>query len=297
MLLNDVNPFPLSTRRNRPLILDGAMGSLLQQMGAKADSKMWMSLLNLDKPGMVLKAHKQYVQAGADIITTNTFRTNPIAVNKYGKSINIQKLVRESVGLAMAAAKDLPVFIAGSNPPAEDCYQYERKVSIKELKANHFKHIDLLMESGCNFILNETQNHFDEIKIICNYCSKNNVPYVLSIFFDEYYKLYSGENISDVLKYIIDYFPLAIGINCVKPHTFLKYFNRLKINYNWGLYLNCGKGEFANINIVSGVTPNGYLSTIKKALIKSPSFVGACCGSTPAHIKMIKEFLNEKHKN
>jgi len=238
-----------------------------------------------------------YVNAGADIITTNTFRTNPIAVNKYGKRLDIKKLIKNSVNLANEAVHGLPIFIAGSNPPAEDSYQSQRKISVKELKANHYKHIDLLMESGCHFILNETQNHFDEIKIICNYCSKNNIPYVLSIFFDENYKLYSGEDIGDVLKFIIDYSPLAIGINCIKQETFLKYFNRLNINYNWGFYLNCGKGDFCDDNIITGVTPNGYLSTIKKSLVKKPSFVGACCGSTPAHIKKIKEYFDGKYKN
>ncbi|MDR3625873.1 MAG: homocysteine S-methyltransferase family protein, partial [Ignavibacteriaceae bacterium] len=262
MLLNNINPFSLSKRINRPLILDGAMGSLLQQMGVEVDGNMWMSLINLEKPELVLDAHRQYITAGADIITTNTFRTNPIAVEKYGKRINIKLLVRNSVGLAIEAAKGLPVFIAGSNSPAEDSYQPERKVTAKELKANHSKHIDLLMESGCNFILNETQNHFDEIKIICGHCSKNNIPYILSIFFDENFRLYSGEKADYVLKYIADYSPLAIGINCIKPDTFLKYFNKLKLNYNWGFYLNCGKGEFSDTNIKQGVTPNAYLNTI-----------------------------------
>ena len=297
MLPNSVNPFSLSKRINRPLILDGAMGSLLQKMGAKVDNSLWMSLINIEKPDMVLNAHKQYVQAGADIITTNTFRTNPLAVKRYGKKINIQKLVRESVNLAFEAARGLPVFIAGSNPPAEDSYQPERKVSIKELKANHYIHIDLLMENGCHFILNETQNHFDEIKIICNYCSKNNIPYVLSIFFNSNFKLYSGEDISEVLKYVISYSPLAIGLNCIKPDTYLKYFNKLKINYNWGFYLNCGKGEFTDENIKTAVTPNRYLNKIKETFKKSPSFVGACCGSTPAHIKKIKDYFDGKHKN
>jgi homocysteine S-methyltransferase len=297
MLLNNINPFTLSKRINRPLILDGAMGSLLQQNGAKINNNMWMSLINIIEPELVLNAHKQYVDAGADIITTNTFRTNPVAVDKYSKRLNIKELVGNSVRLAIDAAKGFPVFIAGSNPPAEDCYQVKRKISSKELKVNHYKHIDLLMDSGCHFILNETQNHFDEIKIICNYCSKNNIPFVVSIFFNENFKLYTGENIGDVLQYISGYSPLAVGINCIKPLIFLKYLDRLDITSNWGFYLNCGKGEFSDSNIITRVTPDGYLRIIKKSLIKSPSFIGACCGSTPAHIRKIKEFLDGKHRN
>jgi homocysteine S-methyltransferase len=297
MLLNSINPFSLSKRIKRPLILDGAMGSLLQQLGAKVNSNMWMSLVNLDKPEFVLNAHKQYIQAGADIITANTFRTNPVAVAKYDKLINIKKLVMASVKIAVKAAESLPVFIAGSNPPAEDCYQVKRNISSKALKVNHYNHIDLLMDNGCHFILNETQTQFDEIKIICSYCCKNNIPYVMSIFFDENYKLYSGENASEVLKYIADFLPLAVGINCIKPAGFLKYLNRLNTKGNWGFYLNCGKGQFSDANIITDITPGGYLNIVKKAIIKSPSFIGACCGSTPAHIKRIKEFLDGKHKN
>ena len=225
MLLSSINPFSLSKRINRPLILDGALGSLLQQMGAKVDNSMWMSLINVNKPEMVLDVHKQYIQAGADIITANTFRTNPVAVAKYDKHINIKKLVMASVDIAAKAAEGLPVFIAGSNPPAEDCYQVKRKVSSKELETNHHKHIELLMDSGCHFILNETQTQFDEIKVICSYCCKNNIPYIMSIFFNENFKLYSGENVSDVINYILDYSPIAIGINCVKPGVFFKYFS------------------------------------------------------------------------
>jgi methionine synthase I (cobalamin-dependent) len=297
MLLNNVNPFSLSKRINRPLILDGAMGSLLQKMGAEVDASMWMSLVNIKKPDIVLDAHRQYIKAGADIITTNTFRTNPLALNRYGKGINIQKLLRESVNLALEAAKGLPVFVAGSNPPAEDSYQAERKVSHLELKVNHSTHIDLLMENGCNFILNETQNHLDEIKIICEYCSKNNIPYLLSIYFNRDFKLYSGENAGEVLKYIIDYSPLAVGINCIKPDTFIKYLNKLNIDCNWGFYLNCGEQEFTDKNIKSAVTPGEYLNKIKKAFKKSPSFVGACCGSTPAHIKKLKDYFDGQYKN
>jgi len=297
MLLNSINPFSLSKRIGRPLILDGAMGSLLQQMSAEADGKIWMSLINLKNPDMVLNAHKQYIKAGADIITTNTFRTNPAAVEKYSKRINVNSLVKKSVDLAIEAAKGLPVYVAGSNPPAEDSYQLERRLTSKKLKENHLQHIDLLMESGCHIVLNETQNHFDEIKIICSHCSRNNIPYVLSIFFDENFRLYSGEKADYVLKFIADYSPLAAGINCIKPDTFLKYFNKHNLNFNWGFYLNCGKGEFSDTNIIEGVSPYAYINVVKEVILKKPSFIGACCGSTPAHIKIIKEYLDGKHKN
>ncbi len=294
---SDINPFALARRIKRPLILDGAMGSMLQQIGNKPEGSMWMSLLNLTHPDDVIKIHKDYISAGADIITTNTFRTNPIAIENYQNKIDINNLVKQSVEHAIEAAKDLPIFIAGSNAPAEDCYQAKRKVSKKLLEANHKKHIELLMKYGSSFILNETQSHFDEIKIICNFCSSNKIPYVISLFTDENLKLLSGESVNEIINYILDYSPLAISLNCIRQETFVKYFNKSNFNFTWGTYLNCGKGEYTDDSISSGVSPNKYKNIVKNILAKSPSFIGACCGSTPEHIKKIKELLDGKNNN
>ncbi len=292
-----VNPFSLAVRINRPLILDGAMGSMLQQSGVQTSGVLWMSYANLKYPDKVYKIYKQYIDAGADIITTNTFRTNPAAIDSSGKKINSKNFVKESVKIAIEAASELPVFIAGSNAPAEDCYQIKRKLSKKKLEANHKEHIFSLIESGCHFVLNETQSHFDEIKIICSFCSRNNIPYIISFFVDEKLELLSGEKLKEVIKFALDYNPLAVGINCIKEKTFFNFFNRSSFKYNWGAYLNCGSGGFSDENISCGVSPEQYLTSVKKILHKKPSFIGACCGSTPDHIKKIKELLDGKAGN
>ncbi len=289
-----VNPFALSKRICRPLILDGAMGSMLQQSGLKIEGSLWMSMANITDPDKVYKIHRKYIEAGADIITTNTFRTNPAAIKGYKHKLNHNKLVKAGVKIALEAASGYPVYIVGSNAPAEDCYQEKRTLTYKELVINHHYHIDLLMDSGCHFILNETQSHLDEIKIICKYCNKNDIPYILSIFVNDNLHLLSGEKIFDVIPVIIDYAPLAIGINCIRQNTFRKIYKRLNTNLIWGAYLNCGNGKFKDENIVCGVSPVDYKNEIKKILPKKPSFIGACCGSTPEHIKKIKKLLDGK---
>ena len=177
-----MNLFSLAKRINRPLILDGAMGSMLQEIKVKSKGSLWMSYANIENPDKVYSIHKKYIEAGADIITTNTFRTNPNALKEFPK-LKSEKLVKAGVDLAKKAKGKLPVLIAGSNAPAEDCYHEKRTISKKELSYNHKKHIDLLMSAGCDFILNETQSHLDEIKIIAQYCNQRKVPYVLSFFF------------------------------------------------------------------------------------------------------------------
>lgn len=294
---NLINPFALSKRIGRPLILDGAMGSMLQHAGLKSEGSLWMSLANITHPDVVLSIHEKYIKAGADIITTNTFRTNPYSVEISGKRFTSEQLVKESVGLAINAAERYPVYIAGSNAPAEDCYQKVRTISNKKLKLNHHKHINLLFNNGCHFILNETQSHLDEVKIICEYCFKNELPYVLSLFVDENLNLLSGENVFEVVPFIMDYAPLALGFNCIRQNTFSKIYRRLSPGINWGTYLNCGSGEYSDDNITCGISPVDYKNVIQKILPKSPSFIGACCGSTPLHIKELKKIFNGKTGN
>jgi homocysteine S-methyltransferase len=229
------NPFALSKRINQPLILDGARGSLLQRKGLTSETPLWSAKANIDYPETVLLIHNDYIQASADIITTNTFRTNPYSLKQSGISHD-NRFVKYAVDMAKQAKGDLPIFIAGSNAPAEDCYQIESKISIKELERNHKDHIDNLIESGCNFILNETQSHFNEIKIICSHCSQNSIPYIISFFFNESLKLLSGEKLSTAIEFALDHDPLAISFNCITIPEFKKIFEKSSLNYFWGFY-------------------------------------------------------------
>ena len=101
----------------RPLILDGAMGSLLQMRGISVDGPLWSANANVSMPKEVTSIHDNYIKAGADIITTNTFRTNPHAVRQSSMKQTSVELVEQSVRLARKAAKEKQVIIAGSNAP------------------------------------------------------------------------------------------------------------------------------------------------------------------------------------
>lgn len=290
------NLFTFARRIKKPLLLDGAMGSLLQQKGIKSEGGLWTSLANLNNPELVLKIHQSYIEAGVDIITTNTFRTNPIAVNSQSR-IKFERFVKSSVQIAKEASKGYNVMIAGSNAPGEDCYQIERKVSKKTLEVNHKKHIDELMKNGCDFILNETQSHFDEIKIICDHCCNTNVPFVISLFVNDKLNLLSGENVLEVIKYLLDKNPLCIGFNCITPTVFNKVFAKSNFDFNWGFYLNLGGRNYHEKKLVTALSPIQYAKNLNNYLNKRPSFLGGCCGSNPNHIKILRQVLDGKFSN
>ena len=289
MISSEQNPFEIAKDNKRPLILDGAMGSLLQQKGFKSNTSAWMTHINNESPETITLIHKDYIEAGADIITTNTFRTNPFALGETSLS---KKEVKRAISLAKSAIGINDILLAGSNAPAEDCYQKERKISYKKLKENHLYHIDFLMDNGVDFILNETQSHIDEIEITSNHCSKNSIPFVVSLYIQDNMKILSGESVQDVVNFIWEHKPLAIGINCITPATFSKVMKLLNPTLNFGFYLNCLKGSPESATLECDISPVEYGEMIKNYLQFNPSFIGACCGSSPEHIHKIKEVID-----
>ena len=286
------NPFEKARKIKRPLVLDGAMGSILQEKKLTSNKRVWSAAANDDSKSEVVLLHKEYIKAGADIITTNTFRTNPYSLISSGIT-DIVGNVFKAVGLAKIARGKTAVLIAGSNPPAEDCYQVERTISQKDLEWNHKIHIDALMESGCDFIMNETQSHFDEIKFISKYCGDNHIPFVMNFFFIDKPKLLSGENLTDAIEYVLKYHPLAIGFNCITFEALENAVLRLKPDLNWGFYINCGSGRLTDKKIDCAISPVEYAKKAKTYLKLQPSFIGSCCGSSPEHTRKIKFLVDE----
>lgn len=289
------NLFTYAKKINHPLLLDGAIGSLLQQKGVDTSTPLWSSYAIIKNPEAVFDIHKKYIDAGADIISTNTFRTNPAAVNRSSFKYDYKKLVATGVTIAFEAGKGQNVLIAGSNPPAEDSYQVFRTLTKNELKNNHQHHIDALINSGCHLILNETQSHMDEIEIICKYCSKNEIPFIISLFVKEDLTILSGEKLQEVLDFINDYTPLAVGFNCIANKTLKRIVSRIKINFNWGFYLNCGSGSLIDKEIKCGITSKDYALAAATYISRKPSFMGACCGSNPDHINELNKLINGKN--
>lgn len=284
---SEINIFGFTKRIGKPLILDGSMGHYLERLGFKSENTLWSSYANITQPDLVYSVHQAYINAGADIITTNTFRTNPEAVKSSGLPLSQSEIVKKSVKLARQARDKSITLIAGSNAPAEDCYQIERKISKDQLEYNHHKHIELLIVNGCDLILNETQSHLDEIIIISEFCSKLNIPYIMSLYFDEELKLLSGEPVVEAVKLISHFQPMAIAFNCISYERFVK-LNLGAPVFNWGAYFNCILNNGADQEYVG---EDVYSSQIDNILHFKPSFIGACCGSTPAHIQLLKEHI------
>ncbi len=289
-----INQFEI---KNRPLVLDGAIGTYLIEKGIIPDNSIWTTEANISKYEMVVEIHKEYIANGAEIITTNTFSSNPHAVHLNKNMRKSQILVKKAVQAAIQAREESGIeniLIAGSNSPAEDCYQYERTISEIELKRNHQTHIELLWSNGVDFILNETQGHLDEISIICDICEKMAIPYVISLYFDENANLLSGENINSVIEYINLKYPNAIiGINCVNPKLF-EFIDKSQLEkINWGFHFNSAHSNHNDEEISCYISPQEYLEFALNAINENTIYVGSCCGSNPNHTNVLRQYFDK----
>ena len=290
-------------QNSQTLLLDGAIGTAIIERTHSYDHNLWTSGFNLTDSEIVKSVHLSYLEAGADIITTNTFRTNYTAFIQSGIKISYSDFVKAGVKpaldtkekfLSTAGIVAKTIIIAGSNSPAEDCYQKDRTLSPGETKTNHEMHIMELMNSGVDIILNETHSHLDEIEIICGVCEQLHAPYIISLYLDDNLSLLSGESIEVALEMLSRYSPNLICFNCISPLQFSKLLKRINLPVNWGYYLNCGIGNLENGIIECSINEDEYQRIAEDSLKYNPKLIGGCCGSNYKHIKSLRKLLDEK---
>ncbi len=281
----------LHEKLNRPLLLDGALGSMLEMAGYAKTDEVWSARALVEHPETVEQIHGDYISSGADIITTNTFRTNPVALKNFGYSS--QKLVDVAVKIARKAISKSDVLLAGSNPPAEDCYQAERTITERELIENHERHIDYLLDSGADIIWNETMSHLDEIEIICKMCDELKTEYVVSLYITPELELLSGERYSEALDLVLNYEPVAVGFNCIPVNTFGRIMKFGKPDFDFGFYLNCGASSVSDSRFEQIISETEYTNLVANYISFNPLFIGSCCGSNPNYTKKLSELLVE----
>lgn len=281
---------------SKPLVLDGPMGTLLIERGIDLGSKLWSALGLINSPNEVKKIHKEYIEAGADIITTNTFRTNPYAIKLSNTSFSAKELVNKAVQLAKESIVESgrKVLIAGSNAPADDCYLTKRLISLDEVFENHNMHIQNLIEAEVDFILNETFGDKDEIDIVCSICKEKKFPFAVSVLINSDLKTFFGQNLFETIEMIYNYEPIFISLNCSRPEFILKALKILKDFSPFGVYPNLGSIESFQSGKLVRDFPKGQLEDFVKILVENGvRVIGVCCGGNPDDIRTIRNLVDK----
>lgn len=291
--------FLISLSQPHPLILDGATGTELNRRGVDTGLPLWSAnaLMNDRDAKILQQIHEDYLRAGADIITTNTFRTHRRALAPSGNADRALELTRRAVDIARAAIanvpSDKPRFMAGSISTLEDCYRPDLVPSDNELRAEHSERIHHLIECGVDLMLIETINTIREAVIMAKLATITGAPVVVSFVCDRDGKLLSGETLTEAANQLLPLGICAIGVNCGPTPNLAKPLAELQIacgkDFPLIAYGNIGYADekIGWVNTDSE-NPKDYCEHASHWPVK---IVGGCCGTTPEHIEQLRNAI------
>ena len=285
-------------------ILDGAMGSELIRWGMELPEHIWSAAANLTNPELVLKIHREYVDAGADYITTNTFRTTPrafgkldslvagfVEVNKKDAVLNSRNSLFTAVELAKEVASN-SVKVLGSIASLEDCYSPELFPG-KNTAITEFRQLGgWLSDAGVDILLLETMNSIAEAEAGLIALQSFELPIWVSFVMKDDEHLLSGDLLLDALTLLQDHSVNTVLLNCNPLQRTEKAMILLTKNWTgkWGIYPNLGIGEPSpNGRITKYESMEKFTALMEKAIDLGASVVGACCGSTPEQISELSK--------
>lgn len=300
--------------RSRVLTLDGALGVQLQRSLATAGGNV--DMLNITRPEVVAAVHRSYLEAGVDIIETNTFNSNAISQQEYAMEHRVEELNRRGVEIARAEARraeeqdpSRPRFVAGSMGPTPVAASLpddvdnpaHRAVDFDTLAEGSRQQSETLIRAGVDLIILETC--FDALNIKAQLFGirqslnalNSDLPLIVSVTLsDASGRLLSGHTPEAVLAIVKGFRPDAVGFNCgAGPDSLARHVRELadKSPYPIIFYPNAGLPDrMGNYSL----TPEQFADTVRQLLDdRLLNIVGGCCGTTPKHIAYISELARD----
>jgi len=292
---------PLKSRLHRGelILLDGAMGTELERRGIKTPLPLWSAQALIDGPDTVREIHEEYVRAGADILTANTFRTTARALGKAGRGGEADALTARAIDLAREAAERArgarAVMVAGALAPLEDCYRTDLVPEAPVAEREHAQQAVLLARRGVDLILIETMGTSAEAKAALRGAKPTGLPVLVSFLCRNARELWNGEPLEAAVRAVEALKPDALLVNCVAPDTAgdvvaeMARVTRLPL----GCYPNAGAPdmEAGTWRFDPEWTPERFAEAASVWVSRGAQIVGGCCGTGPEHIRALRVAL------
>jgi len=294
----------MTSPNNQVRLLDGAMGTELMRAGLDLPLPIWSGDVNLTHPDYVRRIHEAYLTAGADILTTNTFRATPRAYRNNGyKEHEARERSYESLERAVELARQTAgadIIIAGSIAPLEDCYEPDLFPGI-EFAQREFRELAIwLQDAGIDVILFETMGSWPEIKTALSVTADLQIPRWLSLVLKNGNTLLDGTDLTNVLSDIKDYGIEMVLLNCSLCSITADAVDVLLRNWKgpWGVYPNVGTVMPTKEGVIEKkLTIKEFANEINKYLTSGAKVIGACCGSNPDYIRAAREAIDLAAEN
>jgi homocysteine S-methyltransferase len=283
------------------ILLDGAMGTELERRGAVLAPPLWSARALLDQPSSVQQIHEDYLRAGAQVITTNTFRTHARNLAAAGLEQEAGALTVLAVELARAAratvASTRPdvarAKVAGSVSPLEDCWHPERSPAATRAEPEHRAMVEALARAGCDLLLVETMGRVDEA-VVATRVARRLLPTWLSVTCGTDGRLLGGETFDALAQALGNDPPEALLVNCIDLDVAVLALPALAAA---GMGLGCPIGLYPHVGghapggafVPRAVGAEAFAGRLVELAGPYPeiAILGACCGSTPEWIEAL----------
>ena len=284
----------LERLKSAPILCDGAMGTLLYSHGVFINR--CFDELNLSQPDLIRQIHQDYLQAGAEIIETNTFGGNSFRLSRYSCGEKVREVNFAGAQLAREAAKSFDAYVAGSVGPLGVRIEPLGKTSLDEAYTAFVQQIEALVEGGVDLLILETFGYLEEIHqaLRAARAVKADLPVVAQVTIDEDGNCLDGSSPETFAERLTEWGADVIGCNCsVGPVAMLDALERVRAITNAPLSAqpNAGMPRSVDGRNIYLCSPEYMASYTKKFAALGVSLIGGCCGTTPDHIKAMKSAL------
>ncbi|PDO11734.1 MAG: bifunctional homocysteine S-methyltransferase/methylenetetrahydrofolate reductase [Candidatus Reconcilbacillus cellulovorans] len=276
----------------RVLVGDGALGTLLYQMGFPVGISY--EELNLTRPDVIADVHRRYREAGASVIETNTFSANRLKLARFGLERRVADINRAGVRLARKAAGP-DGYVAGSVGPIRT--QGQRHASLRDLRSAYREQIEALLEEGVDAIMLETFEDVDELELAVETVRRlSDVPVVAQLALEDVDATPSGRPVADAIAALRDAGADVVGFNCrIGPSRMVRLLEAipapLRASVPFSVYPNAGFAEYVEGKFRYGTPPEYFSEIAVRFVERGARLIGGCCGTTPEHVAAIAQAL------
>ena len=266
-------------------ILNGPMGTELIARGVSIPEPLWSARAIEEAPEVIAAIHRDYVEAGATVHTTNTFRTK-----RRSAGANWDKLARKAVEIARLSVPRTHR-VAGGIAPLEDCYRPD--LSPADPRDEHREVCRVLADAGVDVLLCETFPHVSEALVATEEAVATGLPTWVSFTAGPEADLLSPVDVERGAREAVARGASVVLFNCTRATKTLPYVERLaRVGVPFGVYANAGPLEDGLGWTNSPEGPERYAALAAKWVRLGATFVGACCGLGPAHIRALQRFMS-----
>lgn len=277
------------------------MGSRLEEMGHKLTAPLWSATILQSHPDDIVKIHRENIEAGAQVITTNTFRTTPYAMHQAGLSgvdahTRARALTLLAIRLAWKTVKEsgIDVKIAASIAPLADSWRPQDFPGNIISRPWHDAQLDNLAHHSTDILLLESMNSAREAKGLTELALRYEKPVWVSFSLNGEGQILNGDDLVATAKYLEKKGVAAIGVNCSNLASSNLAIQALKgvVDIPLLAYPNIEIDREDRSRKAQKVTPEAFAAWAREVKDMGVEFIGACCGSDYTHIKALSELNN-----